>query len=245
MKILRRVLLALLVGLALLIGGVYFVACGPLNGIQARQLASMFHRQAEEAGFDEHVSYTGQVGYKNVGEVLIHVDFEDLDRPTASRLIGLLQNQSRAGGTDVRKYAVSFELDGVRYSGAEHTRDTVFDTTVAFTGPGTAVAGVAFDRTGRMITLRMPECADAQCRLAAAADVLEVYPELTRAQLDSGSWRSDDFVCLRLQFGEEREQGMRACTALDEEIDPDRLRTVLETGTSHETWEASPGTSTR
>jgi hypothetical protein len=46
----------LLAGLALFVGVVYFVACGPLNGMQAQQLASVFGRQAEEAGLDEHVS---------------------------------------------------------------------------------------------------------------------------------------------------------------------------------------------
>lgn len=240
-----RVLAGLLLVLALLAGIVYFVACGPLNSMQARQLATMFEREAEEAGLSDHVSYTSQVGYKGVGEVLIHPDFEGLDRAGASRLIGLLQDQNRSGRIDVRKRASSFRIDGVNYSGAEHAHDTVFDATAAFTGPGTTVAGVSFDRTGRMVTLRMPECADAQCRLAAAADVLPAYPELTRAQLHSGNWRNDDFVCLRLEFGQERTQRMRACTALSEEIDPDRLRAVLEAGASHEVRAAAPGPSAR
>ncbi|RSZ62341.1 hypothetical protein EAH68_09350 [Corynebacterium hylobatis] len=244
-KILLRVLAGLLVGLVLLIGGFYFVACGPLNGMQARQLAAMFERQAEEAGLSEHVSYQGGVGYKGVGEVIVRPDFAGLDRAEVSRLIGLLQDQNGSGGVDVRKQSSFFRLDGVNHSGAEHTRAAVFDATAAFTGPGTAVAGVAFDRTGRMVTLRMPDCADARCRLTVAADVLPAYPELTRAQLEGTSGRSDDFVCLRLQFGQDRAQGMRACTAPDEEVDPDRLRAVLETGVSHETWGAAPGTSAR
>jgi hypothetical protein len=173
--------------------------------------------------------------------VIIHADFEGLDRAEASRLIGLIQDQDRSGGTDVRKLAAPFRIDGVFYSGAEHTRDTVFDTTAAFTGSGAAVEAVAFDRTGRMVTLRMPECADANCRLAAAAEVLPVYPKLTRTQLDSGDWRGDGIVCLRLEFGQDHAQGMRACTAVAGEIDPDRLRVVLETGVSHEAREAAPG----
>ena len=234
LRIVLRVLAGLLAGLVLLIGGIYFVACGPLNGMQAQQLAAMFEREAEEAGLSDHVSYRSGVGYKGVGEVIIHPDFEGLDRAEVSRLIGLLQDQKRSGDTDVRKRAAAFELDGVNYSGAEHTRATVFDATAGFTGPGAAVERVTFDRLDRMITLRMPECADAGCRLNSAAEVLPAYAELTRAQLEGTSGRSDDFVCLRLQFGDDRTRGMRACTAPDEEIDPDRLRAVLETGDSHE-----------
>ncbi|MCS5480214.1 hypothetical protein NYP18_11160 [Corynebacterium sp. YIM 101645] len=245
LAILLRVLAGLLVALALFIGGFYFVACGPLNGMQARQLATKFEREAEEAGLAEHVSYQSGVGYKGVGEVIVRPDFEGLDRVGVSRLIGLLQDQNRSGGVDVRKQSNFFRLDGVNYSGAEHTRATVFDATAAFTGPGTPVAAVVFDRTGRMVTLRLPDCADSRCRLAAAAEVLPVYPELTRAQLEGTSGRSDDFVCLRLQFGQDRTQGMRACTAPDGEIDPDRLRTVLETGVSHEVLDTGAGTSTR
>lgn len=245
LTILLRVLAGLLVLLALFIGVFYFVACGPLNGMQARQLAGMFEREAEEAGLTGHVSYQGGVGYKGVGEVIVRPDFADLDRAGVSRLIGLLQDQNGSGGVDVRRQASFFRLDGVSYSGAEHARDTVFDATAAFTGPGAPVAGVAFDRTGRMVTLRMPECADARCRLAAAAEVLPAYPELTRAQLEGTGGRSDDFVCLRLQFGQDRAQSVRACTAPTGEVDPDRLRAVLETGLSHEVLDTRPGTSAR
>lgn len=245
MPVLLRVLAGLLVALALFIGVFYFVSCGPLNGLQARQLATMFERDAEEAGLSGRVSYESGVGYKGVGEVIVRPDFEGLDRAEVSRLIGLLQNQNRSGGVDVRKQSSFFQLDGVNYSGAEHTRAAVFDATAVFTGPGTPVAAVVFDRTGRMVTLRMPECADAQCRLTAASGVLPAYQEFTRAQLEGTSGRSDDFVCLRLQFGQDRAQSVRACTAPTEEVDPDRLWTVLETGVSHEVLDTRPGTSTR
>lgn len=243
--ILLRILVGLLVALALLIGVFYFVSCGPLNSLQARQLATMFEREAAEAGLSEHVSYESGVGPKGEGEVLIHADFENLDRAATSRLIGLLQGQNRAGGIDVRKRSRFFQIDGVTYSGAEHTRQAVFDATATFTGPDTPVAAVVFDRTGRMVTIRLPECVDAQCRLATAADVFPAYPQLTRAQLDFGDWREDDFVCLRLQFGQDHAQGMRACTAPTDQVDPDRLRTVLETGVSYEVLDLGPGTSTR
>lgn len=227
-----RVALGLILGLVLLVWGLYFVACGPLNGLRAQQQVRIFEMEAEKAGVADHITYEGKRDPKRGPQVTIRADAAGLDRAQVRRIVELIEKQRSVEAGLVIPLVTDAVIGNVRHSGLGRTAVRVFDATATL--DGTEVNMVNHSGDGFILGLGLPACADAECRLETAAAVLDAYPALTRAQFEEQEAWPDTAACLELQFGEKTEQQTySACTDGPDDLDPGRLATVLETGEDH------------